>query len=343
MKGRIILTELRFENENTLVVAPTGSGVKQSYIIPSIIENKNKSLVVVDLENQFWDLTHEIKINQGYKVGKLDFVDFKGWGFNPLSFVKNDEDAQRLANITARNALVGGKEEFFQERARTLLKLMIVYTKTNFSPENANFESLIRIYAKYIANEEAYDEWIEGQDQEDVSVQGLKNFFSSLTGKTRSTVTSSFENIISFYTLDKIREMTKKSDFEIEDLVNDRYVLYINIAIPKTPYMGIRSNYMEITSAFFTQMIDAFFKIARKSPNSQLPIPVNFLLSSFSSIGKLEDYDQILAISLKHSMNMTTIVDDLIQVKETYGEEVFKSILANHQKKLEIKQMNLSM
>ncbi|MEH6889324.1 type IV secretory system conjugative DNA transfer family protein [Bacillus sp. JJ864] len=330
------MTELRFENENTLVVAPTGSGVKQSYIIPSIIENKNKSLVVVDLENQFWDLTHEIKVNQGYKVGKLDFVDFKGWGFNPLSFVKNDEDAQRLANITARNALVGGKEEFFQERARTLLKNMIVYTKANFSPENANFDSLISTYDKYISNEKTYMKWIEEQDQEDVGVQGLKSFFNSLTGKTRSSVTSSFDSIISLYRLEKIREMTKKSDFEFDYFVNNKYALYIKIASPINPYMGI-------TSLFFTQMIDAFFKIARKNPNSQLPIPVNFLLSSFSSIGKLEDYDKILAICLKHSMNMTTIVDDLIQVKETYGEEVFKSILANHQNKLEIKQTNLSM
>ncbi|PFZ32060.1 hypothetical protein COL77_30865, partial [Bacillus wiedmannii] len=71
------------------------------------------------------------------------------------------------------------------------------------SPENANFDSLISTYDKYISNEKIYMKWIEEQDQEDVGVQGLKSFFNSLTGKTRSSVTSSFDSIISLYRLEK--------------------------------------------------------------------------------------------------------------------------------------------
>ncbi|PGM79954.1 hypothetical protein CN957_15900 [Bacillus cereus] len=326
-KVLVIPNSTTIDNKNIFVIGPSGSGKGQTHVFPNLINIRNQSQIVIDVKGENWHLTHQLKVDQGYTVGRLDFVDFKGWGFNPMSFVNNDEDAQKLANITAKNALSDGKEDFFQERARTLLKNMIVYTKTNFSPENANFDSLISTYDKYISNEKIYMKWIEEQDQEDVGVQGLKSFFNSLTGKTRSSVTSSFDSIISLYRLEKIREMTKKSDFEFEDFVNNKYALYIKIAIPTNPYMGI-------TSAFFTQMIDAFFTIARKSPISQLPTPVNFLLDEFPNIGKIEGYSETLSLCRSYLINMTTIVQDLSQVEKLYGKEVMKNIIANHDTKL---------
>ncbi|PDY14126.1 hypothetical protein COO16_03960 [Bacillus pseudomycoides] len=326
-KVLVIPNKTEIDNRNVFCIGPSGAGKGQGHVFTNLVNIRNQSQIVIDVKGENWHITHQLKVDQGYKVGKLDFVDFKGWGFNPMSFVKNDEDAQKLADITAKNALADGKEDFFQERARTLLKVMIVYTKTNFSTENANFDSLISTYDKYIASEKIYNEWIEEQDQEDVGVQGLKSFFSSLTGKTRSSVTSSFDSVISLYRLEKVREMTKKSDFEFEDFVNDKYVLYIKIAIPTNPYMGI-------TSAFFTQMIDAFFTIARKSPISQLPRPVNFLLDEFPNIGRIEGYSETLSLCRSYLINMTTIVQDLSQVEKMYGKEIFKNILANHDTKL---------
>ncbi|PEB42271.1 VirD4-like conjugal transfer protein, CD1115 family [Bacillus pseudomycoides] len=326
-KVLVIPNKTEIDNRNVLVIGPSGSGKGQTHVFPNLINIRNQSQIVIDVKGENWHMTHQLKVDQGYKVGKLDFVDFKGWGFNPMSFVKNDEDAQKLADITAKNSLSDSKEDYFQERARTLLKVMIVYTKTNFSPENANFDSLISTFDKYIASEKIYDEWIEEQDQEDVGVQGIRSFFNSLTGKTRSSVTSNFDSLISLYRLEKVREMTKKSDFEFEDFVNDKYVLYIKIAIPTNPYMGI-------TSAFFTQMIDAFFTIARKSPISQLPTPVNFLLDEFPNIGKIEGYSETLSLCRSYLINMTTIIQDLSQVEKMYGKEIFKNILANHDTKL---------
>ncbi|PFZ41999.1 hypothetical protein COL77_16515, partial [Bacillus wiedmannii] len=137
-KVLVIPNSTTIDNKNIFVIGPSGSGKGQTHVFPNLINIRNQSQIVIDVKGENWHLTHQLKVDQGYTVGRLDFVDFKGWGFNPMSFVNNDEDAQKLANITAKNALSDGKEDFFQERARTLLKNMIVYTKTNFSPENAN-------------------------------------------------------------------------------------------------------------------------------------------------------------------------------------------------------------
>ncbi|MCJ8223705.1 VirD4-like conjugal transfer protein, CD1115 family [Bacillus paralicheniformis] len=326
-KVLVIPDKTEISNKNVLVVGPSGSGKGQTNVIPNLVNIKNQSIINIDVKGENWHLTHQIKVDQGFKVGRLDFVDFKGWGFNPMAFVQNDEDAEKLANITAKNAVADGKEDFFQERARTLLKNMIVYTKTNFSQEDANFDSLLTVYDKYIANEQVFNEWINTQDQEDIGVQGLKSFFASLTGKTRSSVTSSFDSIISVYRLSKVREMTKKSDFEFEDFVNDKYALYIKIAVPSNPYKSL-------TSAFFTQMIDAFFTIARKSPISALPTPVNLLLDEFANIGKIEAYANTLSLCRGYLIYITTIIQDLSQLEKVYGKEDFKNIIANHDTKL---------
>lgn len=146
--GRKVLVlpdKTEIPNKNVLVIGPPGSGKGQTYVITNLVNIRNQSIINIDVKGENWHLTHQIKVDQGYKVGRLDFVDFKGWGFNPMAFVQNDEDAEKLANITARNALADGKEDFFQERARTLLKNMIVYVKTNFSHEEANFDTLLRV------------------------------------------------------------------------------------------------------------------------------------------------------------------------------------------------------
>ncbi|ODV47948.1 VirD4-like conjugal transfer protein, CD1115 family [Bacillus subtilis] len=328
--GRDILVipeDTQLPNKNVLVVGPPGSGKGQTNVIPNIVNIRNQSIINIDVKGENWYLTHQIKVDQGYKVGRLDFVDFEGWGFNPMAFVKNDEDAEKLANITAKNALADGKEDFFQERARTLLRNMIIYTKTHFSHEDANFDSLLTVYDTYIADEKIYNEWIEQQDPDDVGVQALKGFFASLTGKTRSSVTSSFDSIVSVYKLSKVREMTKKSDFDFEDFVKDKYALYIKIAVPSNPYKSL-------TSAFFTQMIDAFFTIARKSPISALPTPVNLLLDEFANIGKIDAYAQTLALCRGYLIYITTIIQDLSQLEKVYGKDDFKSIIATHDTKL---------
>ncbi|WJE41234.1 type IV secretory system conjugative DNA transfer family protein (plasmid) [Bacillus halotolerans] len=328
--GRDILVipeDTQLPNKNVLVVGPPGSGKGQTNVIPNIVNIRNQSIINIDVKGENWYLTHQIKVDQGYKVGRLDFVDFEGWGFNPMAFVKNDEDAEKLANITAKNALADGKEDFFQERARTLLRNMIIYTKTHFSQQDANFDSLLTVYDTYIADEKIYNEWIEQQDPDDVGVQALKGFFASLTGKTRSSVTSSFDSIVSVYKLSKVREMTKKSDFDFEDFVKDKYALYIKIAVPSNPYKSL-------TSAFFTQMIDAFFTIARKSPISALPTPVNLLLDEFANIGKIDAYAQTLALCRGYLIYITTIIQDLSQLEKVYGKDDFKSIIATHDTKL---------
>ncbi|PGA62234.1 VirD4-like conjugal transfer protein, CD1115 family [Bacillus pseudomycoides] len=323
----VIPEDSSLSNKNIFVIGPPGSGKGQTNVITNLVNIRNQSIINIDVKGENWYLTHQIKVDQGYKVGRLDFVDFQGWGFNPMAFVQTDEDAQKLADITAKNGLADGKEDFFQERARTLLKLLIVYVKRHFSQENANFDSLITIYDKYIASEKIYMEWIESQDEDDEGVQGLKSFFSSLTGKTRSSVTSSFDSIISVYRLDKVREMTKKSDFDFEDFVNDKYALYIKIAVPSNPYTSL-------TSAFFTQMIDAFFTIARKSPISELPTPVNLLLDEFANIGKIAGYSNTLALCRGYLIYITTIVQDLSQLEKVYGKDDSKSIIATHDTKL---------
>ncbi|WP_155762220.1 VirD4-like conjugal transfer protein, CD1115 family [Bacillus safensis] len=315
-------------NRNVFIQGASGAGKGQSWVIPNLINIRNQSIVVIDVKGENWHLTHQLKVDQGYKVGVIDFVDFSKMRFNPLAYVDTDEEAQKFADNTAKNALVGDeKEDYFKERGRVLLRNMVIYVKTNFPKSKANFDNIIYIFDNYIANELVFNEWIEQQNPNNKGVQELKAFFAPLTGKTRSSVTSAFDSLISIYRLEKVREMTKESDFDFSDFVNEKYVLYIKLAVPSNPYQSL-------TSAFFTQMIDAFFTIARESPISQLPRPINLFLDECANIGKIEAFSNTLSLCRGYLIYIATIVQNPSQMIKLYGKEEFRTIIGNHDTKL---------
>ncbi|WP_419893202.1 hypothetical protein [Oceanobacillus kimchii] len=77
------------------------------------------------------------------------------------------------------------------------------------------------IYIDYIQNEEIFDEWIETVPN-DHPAKAMLNSILDLTGNTRGSVTSILNNGLSIFKLQKVRQMTKVSDFRIEDFVENK-------------------------------------------------------------------------------------------------------------------------
>ena len=319
------------DNKNVFVMGPSGSAKGQSYVITNLVNIKSESIVVTDVKEENWTLTHQIKVDQGYKVGRLDFVDFNKLHYNPFDYVHSDEDAQKLTDNISANATQDAKEDaFFAERARAVFRSLMIYTKTHYPKLESNMDSLITFYDTHIANEKAYMKWLDSLEDEEKQEKGIREVtavFASLTGKTRSSVCSNFDSLINIFRLEKVREMTKFSDLDFEDFVTEKYCLYVKIAVPKNPFKAL-------TGAFFTQMIDAFFTIARRSPISELPNPINIIMDEKKQIGKIDALPETLALVRSYLINITTIWQDMSQVETLYGREGMRELMGNHGTKI---------
>lgn len=325
-KSLIVQDDTSLITRNVLVNGPSGSGKGQAYVLPNLVNVRNESMIVVDPKGENYHLTAQLKKDQGYDVYNIDFADFSRSRYNPLDYVRNDEDAQKVSQIMTSNSTEDGKEDFFSERAQKLLAGLISYVKAEYPPEQANMKKVIETFNKYVSDPKVCDEWLENMDDEQPAKGLLISVLSDLTSQnTRSSVTSSFQSIVSIYQLKRIQNMTATSDFYFDNLQDNKSIVYVKLPVPTNPYKSL-------TSVFFTQMIDRLFDMARENPMSVLDVPVHFLLDEFPNIGRIPGYQETLALCRGYRIYMHTIIQEISQLedRQLYGKEVTRGLLGNH-------------
>src|SRR5699024_11043640 len=109
------------DNQNVAVIGSSGSSKTQAYVLPNIINIKNKSIIVTDPKGELYDMTSQLKIDQGFEVFQVDFVHFMQSKYNPLTYVETALQAQKVANTIISNFEGGGGDNvFFKNQATNM-------------------------------------------------------------------------------------------------------------------------------------------------------------------------------------------------------------------------------
>lgn len=306
------------ETMNVYVNGPSGSGKGQSYVYPNLINIRNESIIVIDPKGENYNATAQLKRDQGYKVYNIDFAEFTEARYNPLDYIKHDEDAQTVSHIIAENSS-DEKEGFFKERAQSLLAALLSYVKATYPKKDANMKKVIEVFTNHVSDPEKCDEWMENMPDDHPAKGLLESVLADLTSpNTRSGVTSSFQSLISIFKFYRIKEMTKSSDFIFDEFQEQKSILYVKMRVPTNPYKAL-------TSIFFNQLIDRLFELgsqnAEKYGEPKLDIPVHMILDEFPNIGKINNYENTLSLARGYKIYMHTIVQDILQLqdKKMYG------------------------
>src|SRR5690625_2705787 len=91
-------------NQNIAVIGSSGSSKTQSYVIPNLVNIRDKSIIVTDPKGELYNLTAQLKKDQGYKIYQVDFISFMQSKYNPLSYVETTLQAQKVANTIDRKS-----------------------------------------------------------------------------------------------------------------------------------------------------------------------------------------------------------------------------------------------
>ena len=317
----IIPRTTTIDNRNVYVVGSSGSGKGQSYVIPNLLNNREETIIVTDPKGELFNVTAQIKREQGYQVYQVDFINFNQDRYNLLDYVLDDQDAQSVSVTIAKNSTKDSKEDFFMERAQKMLAGLIVYCKTEIP--NASMKDVIDTFNEKVApDEEEFREWVEEELTQHHPAYQLLKGLTTLGGNTRASVTSSFASQVSIFTLNKISLMTRTSDFNFREFQEQKSILYVKLPMDDNLFMAL-------TSVFFDQLISQFYKMADEN-HGKLKIPTIFLLDEFANIGKIEKYGRVLATCRGLGLSMNTIVQDNGQIEAMYGKELARSILSNH-------------
>lgn len=314
-------------NQNIAVIGSSGSAKSQSYVIPNLVNVRDKSIIVTDPKGELYNMTAQLKKDQGYKIYQVDFISFMQSKYNPLSYVETSLQAQKVANTIITNfegGSGGGDNVFFKNSATNMLSALIIYVKAEFPEEKANMEQVVKVYTDYVQDEDTFNEWIK-TIPDDHPAREMLNSIIDLTGNTRGSVTSTLNNGFNIFKLPQVKQMTRKSDFHFQDFVEDKSILYVKLSMED-------DTFSPLTSVFFSQMINIYYDVASQSEDQKLKRKVVFMLDEFANIGKINNYSKTLATCRSLGLSMHTILQNRSQLekKSMYGREETNDILGNH-------------
>lgn len=316
----IIPPDSTLDNRNVLLVGSSGSAKGQAVVIDNIINNKDSSIVVTDPKGELFELTSDIKRDQGYKILQVDFLNLKGNRYNPLAYIKSSLAAVKLAQTISLNSAKDVKQDFFFNTAKDLLAGLIIYATQKYS--EANISRTIKGLFNEISNDEEFlPNLCDEIGDSHPAYQYLKDAAAS-TGNTRTSILSSFAQQTGVFSLFEVAELTEKNDFSFYELQEHKTILYVKIPVKDNPVPAL-------TATFFDQLITTLYEIGDKN-YSILPIPTILLFDEFANVGKINDYDNTLSTCRGYGMSIMTVIQDTAQIEGKYGKEITRTIINNH-------------
>lgn len=319
----IIPPNSKLDNRNVYVVGSSGSAKGQAFVIDNIINNQTETIIVTDPKGELYNLTSDIKKDQGYKVFQIDFLNLKGNRYNPLDYVRNDFQSIKLAHTISVNSAKDVKQDFFFNTAKDLLTGLIIYV--NHERHKFKSPSISRtvkgLFNKISEDEKFLKELSDEIGVEHPSYQYFKDA-SVATGNTRTSILQSFAQQTGIFSLGDVARLTEESDINFYDLQNQKSILYVKVPIKDNPVPAL-------TATFFDQLIDTLYLIGDEN-GSKLKIPTIFLLDEFANLGKINGYDNVLSTCRGYEMSMVTIVQDFAQMEQLYSKEIARTIVNNH-------------
>ncbi len=157
-KNNVILTGTEFltmntrpadpanaRNLNCCIIGSSGSGKTRFWLTPNLLQ-AHSSYVVVDPKGSILGQVGTFLKRQGYRIKVFNSVDFtKSMHFNPLAYIKTEDDILKFVNALIENTKGDGKEsDPFWSKSETLLYCALIgYIVFEGPEEERNINTLV--------------------------------------------------------------------------------------------------------------------------------------------------------------------------------------------------------
>lgn len=319
-KPLILPEKTKIPNRNVFIVGSPGSGKTQSYIIPNIIFERNRSMVISDPKGEIFEATAKVKQQQGYEVRLINFKEMLiSDRYNPIDYITKEIEAEQVANTIVINSMQGQKPDFWTKAEIALLKTLLLYVKYE-TPTDANLANVKRILTTHGSTPQRMDQFFSHLDPDHPAFSAYQ-IVRMASDKVRDSIFVSLAITLSKFDAKDVRRFTETSDFLLDDIGRKKMIVYIILPVAD-------STWEPLTANFFTQMFQRLYDVADKNFN-RLPVQVNLLLDEFPNLGKIPGYEEILATCRSYGISSSTILQSMGQLIDKYNKEKAEAIFNN--------------
>lgn len=362
------LINRRMDSENRLnshiaLVGASGTGKTFTFTKNFIFQavKRRESIVLTDPDGGLFRDTAGYMEDNGYVVRRLDLNNLllsDGW--DAMRSIKEESaelDSQFFAQVVIAN-VSDDLTSIYATGPLSLLKSIVlrVVLGNDFAPEEKNLETVYNLLQN-TGGEVFLDALFFGADTIDERVREKlgpeisQSIDDALDGKT-SAMKADAEAALGPYMAFKQGSPNLRGNL-VTNLAVQLQVLQsqivrkvlstndIDLELPgKTPcayyciFPDSHDTYRFIVSLFFSMLMTRLVSFADAQPETEyhaageLPVPVNFLLDEFPSIGILPDWDRKMSTIRKRRINATMIFQDITQLQNLYPK-TWVTILSN--------------
>lgn len=355
-EGLSLNTEASRRNLNACIVGGSGSGKTRSYVMPNL-RNANMSYAITDPKGEIYQATQDRLRDAGYDVKAFNLVDMTDSArFNPMAYIdptspepailrlvqniitntdgemKNDAfwDKAERALLNALCAWV-----YFLEDEPNLNKVVDMVQDMEASEEDENHMSVIDatmscakdMLAEYNRGEA---EWASDMDPDELEpiLNGLRFAVSQYrtyeqgAGETKKSIIISLGVRLAPLQVSQIRELLSEDTMHI-DAMGDRPTA-IYMIIPDT-----NATFNFLAAVFYQCLFETLIYKADHNENGHLTIPVHCFLDEFANIGRIPNFEKLIATIRSRWISVSVIIQAKSQLEHMYKEKSWEIIVGN--------------
>lgn len=314
-------------NKNVLIVGGSGSGKTYKVVKPALMQGY-ASYIVTDPKGTLLPQTGHLFEKMRYKVKVIDVKDFENsMHYNPFVYLQKEEDILTLANVFYDN-LKGEQagpplDPTWDKGAVLCLSAFIAYIWEEAPEEEQNVVTMMEMFLVCEIREEdegyksavdlLFDE-LENKNPNHFAVRQWKTF-KIAASKTAKSILITLGAMLAPLNMDKVRNLLAYDDLQIDSFGDPEQKTILYCIMSDTD-----KTFNFILAILFTQMFNVLCNVADIEYGGELPTPVQFILDEFANIGKIPQWEILIATIRSRHISAMMFLQTKSQLKAIYKD-----------------------
>ena len=330
-------TRAHGRNLNILVCGGSGAGKSRTFAMPNILqcgEDNPVSLFVLDPKAELLRATGGYLERAGYKVRVLDLISMdRSVPYNPFVYLRGENDVQKLVtNIFKNTSGEKGRpctDPFWEQTSMMLLMALVLYVRTECSPENRNFPRLLDLLRLGEVREgddsfrSELDKLFDALAEKDPGHTALKYYrnYRSGSAKTLKSIQLTLCSRLEKYNLSELADISRDDGMDLWSMGREKTAVFAVIPDSDTSF-----NFL--VGMLYTQLFQVLYEEADSSPSGRLEVPVLLIMDEFANVSVPESFDRLISTMRSRGISVSILIQNMAQLKKLF-EKDWESIVGN--------------
>lgn len=316
---------------NMLVIGAPGTGKSWGFVRPMIFQcvKRRESMILTDPKAELYESTAGYLADRGYEVRVFNLLEMEHSDrWNCIGEADYDERLIPIIAATIINNTSSEKEagDFWAKAELNLLTALLYYVQNDKDVSGNVLPLSQRRLGRILSL--LTDNGLATIDREikllpaGHPAKGPYGLFLQAKENIRGNIVIGLGNRLNVFQDKLVDALTADSTIDLT-LPGHKPCAYFCILSAQD------HTYAFLSSLFFTMIFSRLEQYARReTEDGKLPVPVNFVLDEFPSIGKLGDFKRSIAFTRGFRMNCIVIVQSIAQLADIYPRREWEEITA---------------